>query len=331
VNFVDEAIVTVQAGAGGAGCVSFRRERSLPRGGPDGGDGGKGGDVIFLSTLRRRTLKQFQYDRHRKARSGKPGQGKQKTGKSGDDLIIEIPAGTVVCDAASGELLVDLCEPDQTFVVARGGRGGQGNCRFRTSTHQAPRFSQPGEPGQTLSVKLELKLLADVGIIGLPNAGKSTLISTISSARPRIGSYPFTTLSPNLGVVQTGYGEPFVVADIPGLIPGAHRGAGLGIQFLRHIERTRLLVHLVDVSSLDPDDPMQACNAINTELALYDAELSRKPQILVLNKLDLPDAETAARRFRDAVGDTEVQLISALTGEGVERLTSRIAQVLDNP
>lgn len=327
-NFIDEVIITVESGSGGGGCVSFRRERSLPRGGPDGGDGGKGADVIFRSTLRRRTLQQFQFKKLHKADSGKGGKGKRKTGKSGDDLILDIPPGTIVSNAETGQLLYDFSGPDQTFVVAEGGRGGQGNSRFKSSTHQAPRFSQPGGPGEALLVKLELKLIADVGIVGLPNAGKSTLISILSSARPKIGSYPFTTLSPNLGVVQTGYGEPFVIADIPGLIPGAHKGAGLGIKFLRHIERTRILVHLIDVSSLDPDDPLKAYCAINNELLLYDIELSEKTQILVLNKIDLPGAEAAAALFKKAVGDLDVHMISALTGEGIRQLTSKIAQVL---
>jgi GTP-binding protein len=272
VNFIDEITITVESGSGGKGCVSFRRERSVPLGGPDGGDGGKGADVVFRSTLRRRSLQQFQFKKLHTAVSGKGGKGRRKTGKSGDDLILEIPPGTIVSDAETGELLYDFSLPDQTFVVAKGGRGGQGNSRFKTSRHQAPRFAQPGEDAETLLVKLELKLIADVGIVGLPNVGKSTLISTISSARPKIGSYPFTTLSPNLGVVQTGYGEPFVIADIPGLIPGAHEGAGLGIKFLRHIERTRILVHLIDVLSIDPDDPLEAYNAINNELSMYDAE-----------------------------------------------------------
>ena len=237
-KFVDEAIITVQSGNGGSGCVSFRRERFIPRGGPDGGDGGAGGDVILLASPRKRTLHHFQYKKNFKAPNGAHGQGKQKTGKTGEDLTIEVPPGTLVTCIDSGEILKDLTKPDKTFILAKGGRGGQGNIHFKTSTRRAPRFAQPGEPGQTLTVKLELKLLADVGIIGLPNAGKSTLISTISSARPKIGNYPFTTLTPNLGVVQNPKGEPFIIADIPGLIEGAHQGAGLGTRFLRHIEST---------------------------------------------------------------------------------------------
>ncbi len=327
-NFIDEATITVQSGDGGRGCVSFRRERSVPRGGPDGGDGGKGGDVILKASLGKRTLQQFQFQRIWKSKNGKPGLGRQKVGKSSQDLIIEIPPGTLVSDAETGDPLFDFSLPDQTFTVAQGGRGGQGNYRFRSSTHQAPRFAQPGEPGEIRDVKLDLKLLADVGLVGLPNAGKSTLISVITSARPKIGSYPFTTLSPNLGVVQTDWGEPFVVADIPGLIAGAHKGAGLGIKFLRHIERTRILVHLVDITSLDENDPLETYRTINHELRAYDAALAEKPQILVLNKLDVPGTSDMASRFVSAAAE-EVILISAATGDGVKKLLSRIVQLLE--
>ncbi|MBU1160952.1 MAG: GTPase ObgE, partial [Proteobacteria bacterium] len=251
-KFIDEAMITVQSGDGGKGCVSFRREKFIPRGGPDGGDGGKGGDIILSTTSRKRTLYQFRYQRHFKAKNGAHGQGNQKTGKNGPNLTIELPPGTLVIDGDTGHLIKDLVDTGEIFVILKGGRGGRGNTRFKTSTHRTPRFAQPGEPGETRTLKLELKLLADVGIIGLPNAGKSTLIAAISSARPKIANYPFTTLTPSLGVVQTGWAEPFVVADIPGLIKGAHQGTGLGIKFLRHIERTRILVHLIDVSSIDP-------------------------------------------------------------------------------
>ena len=328
-NFIDEAIITVESGNGGRGCVSFRREKFIPRGGPDGGDGGKGGDVIFVSTLRKRTLYQFQFQKLWKAKNGKPGQGKQKTGKSGEDLIIEIPPGTVISDSQTGQRLYDFSKPEETFRVAKGGRGGRGNSRFKTSTHQAPKFAQPGEPATTLTVKLELKLLADVGIIGLPNAGKSTLVSAISSAHPKIGNYPFTTITPTLGVVRTAYGEPFVVADIPGLIPGAHKGAGLGIKFLRHVERTRILIHLIDGASIDGADPLQAFNALNNELFLYSADLSRKSQIIVLNKIDLPGVDKTATLFKTAIGDRKVYSISALTQEGIEKLIAEIVQLLD--
>jgi GTP-binding protein len=330
VKFIDEAMITVQSGDGGKGCVSFRREKFIPRGGPDGGDGGKGGDIILSTTSRKRTLYHFKYQKHFKAENGSHGQGKQKTGKNGRNLTIELPPGTLVIDADTGHLIKDLVETGETFVILKGGRGGQGNTKFKTSTHRTPRFAQPGEPGETRTLKLELKLLADVGIIGLPNAGKSTLISAISSARPKIANYPFTTLAPSLGVVQTGWSEPFVVADIPGLIKGAHQGIGLGIKFLRHIERTRILVHLIDASSIDPDDPLDQYHTINQELAMYDEKLAKKPQIVVLNKLDLSGVRKSADIFQSAVKDKEVVFISALTGQGLEQLKSQIVQLLDS-
>jgi len=329
VKFVDETIITVQSGDGGSGCVSFRREKYVPRGGPDGGDGGKGGDVVFRATSRKRTLVDFHFKKHFKAQNGKPGQGKQKTGKNGQDLIIELPAGTLIIDTQTDQTLSDLVLPGDTFIAAQGGRGGQGNAHFKTSTHRAPRFSQPGEQGQVATLRLELKLLADVGIIGLPNAGKSTLIGAISSARPKTGAYPFTTLTPSLGVVQTGWGEPFVVADIPGLIAGAHKGVGLGIRFLRHIERTRILVHLIDASTTDSQNPLDAYRTVNAELSQYSSDLAGKPQIVVLNKMDLAETNEKANVFADAVVDTEVLKISAKTGTGLTKLKSRIVQVLD--
>jgi len=329
VKFIDEAIITVQSGDGGRGCVSFRREKFIPRGGPDGGDGGKGGDVVFVTTSRKRTLYQFRFQKHFKAKNGAHGQGKKKTGKNGQDLVIELPPGTLVTDAETGQNIIDLIKPGERLVLAKGGRGGQGNTRFKTSKNRSPRFAQPGEPGETKTIKLELKLLADVGIIGLPNAGKSTLITTVSSARPKIGNYPFTTLFPSLGVVETDRGEPFVVADIPGLIKGAHKGTGLGTRFLRHIERTRILVHLVDVSAIDSDDPLHGYNTINKELALYNQKLAEKPQIVVLNKIDLPDTREAAKTFQSAAKGKKVTLISALTGKGVDDLKLQIVQLLD--
>ena len=329
-KFIDEAIITVQSGNGGSGCVSFRREKFIPRGGPDGGDGGKGGDIVLKTTFRKRTLQHFQFKRQFKAPNGAGGQGKQKTGKNGHDLIIEIPPGTLVKDTETGQTLKDLAKPDETFIAAKGGRGGQGNRRFKTSTNRAPRFSQPGEPGETLTLKLDLKLLADVGIIGLPNAGKSTLISSISAANPKIGNYPFTTLSPNLGVVQTPGGEPFVLSDIPGLIEGAHKGAGLGIKFLRHIERTRILVHLIDALSIDLHCPLKVYHTINRELAMYSKGLAEKPQIVVVNKLDLPGADEAATIFKAAVKDKNVLLISAINGTGIDKLKAQIVKCLNN-
>ncbi|MBT8365193.1 MAG: GTPase ObgE [Deltaproteobacteria bacterium] len=328
-KFFDEAFITVQSGDGGRGCVSFRREKFIPRGGPDGGDGGKGGDVIIKSTLHRRTLYPFRFKREFKAKNGGHGQGRQKTGKKGEDLSIEIPPGTLVKDAETNDLLKDFTQPGEVFIIAKGGRGGQGNYRFKTSTHRAPRFAQPGEPGQFLKLKLELKLIADVGLIGLPNAGKSTLIGAISSATPKVADYPFTTLTPNLGVVQTCWGKPFVVADIPGLIEGAHNGAGLGIRFLRHIERTHILVHLIDTSAIDAQNPLAGYKIINAELAGYSPHLAEKPQILVLNKMDLPGANRAAKTLQAMLKDREVLLISALTREGVEQLISKIVERLD--
>jgi GTP-binding protein len=331
VRFIDEAIITVWSGNGGRGCVSFRREKYIPRGGPDGGDGGKGGDIVLKTTSRKRTLYQFRYQKHFKAKNGAHGQGKQKTGKNGQDLVIELPPGTLVTDADTGQVITDLVNSGETFVLARGGRGGQGNARFKTSTNRAPRFAQPGETGETKTLRLELKLLADVGIIGLPNAGKSTLITAVSSARPKIGNYPFTTLFPSLGVVQTGWAEPFVVADIPGLIKGAHKGTGLGIRFLRHIERTRILIHLIDVSAIDMENPLTGYNTVNKELAMYNRKLTEKPQIVALNKIDLPDVLEAAKKFQTAVKEKQVILISALTGKGIENLNSKIIQLLDRP
>jgi GTP-binding protein len=329
VKFIDEAKITVRSGSGGKGCVSFRREKFVPRGGPDGGAGGKGGDIILKTTSRKRTLYHFRFQNHFKAENGTNGQGKQKTGKNGQNLIIELPPGTLVFDADTGHLIKDLVSTDETFVLLTGGRGGQGNTKFKTSTHRTPRFAQPGEPGETKTLKLELKLLADVGIIGLPNAGKSTLIAAISSARPKIGNYPFTTLTPSLGVVRINGAEPFIVADIPGLIKGAHQGTGLGTKFLRHIERTRILVHLIDVSAIDPDDPLSGYDTINHELAMHNEKLAQKPQIVVLNKMDLPGARQRAEIFQSALKMKKTILISALTGQGLAELTTQIVRRLD--
>jgi GTPase len=329
VKFIDEVMITVQSGDGGRGCVSFRRERFIPKGGPDGGDGGKGGDVILKATLRKRTLYHFKFKSQFKAESGKGGSGDQKTGKNGEDLILEVPVGTVVSDSSTGQTLKDLKEPEETFIIAKGGRGGQGNKRFASSTRRTPRFAQPGEPGQLLSIKLELKLIADVGIIGLPNAGKSTLISKISSARPKIADYPFTTLAPNLGIVAARGRNPFCVADIPGLIKGAHEGAGLGIRFLKHTERTRVLIHLIDVSAIDPENPLEQYDTVNRELFLYSAKLSEKPQLVVLNKMDMPGAQLTAGHFEAALPNKKVEKISALTGDGLAHLINTIADILD--
>ncbi len=329
-KFIDEATIIVQSGDGGRGCVSFRRERFIPKGGPDGGDGGKGGDVILRTTPSKRTLYHLQNKKHYKAKNGSHGQGSLKTGGGGADLILHIPCGTLVTDADTGDVLHDLVRPDQQVVVAQGGRGGQGNAKFKTSTRRAPRFAQPGQPGQTRTLKLELKLLADVGIIGLPNAGKSTLISALSSAQPKIANYPFTTLAPNLGVVQTQWDEPIVVADIPGLIEGAHQGAGLGIRFLRHVERTRMLVHLIDASALEEDNPLKPYDTVNRELERYSDTLAQKPQLVVLNKLDVPEAAPLAQQFSRALTGIEIIEISAAAQKGLAALTSRIIQQLNH-
>lgn len=331
-KFIDEAIVTVASGKGGGGCVSFRRERYVPRGGPDGGDGGKGGDVIFVASPKKRTLLQFRFQRLLKAENGSPGQGQQKSGKNGSDLIVEIPPGTLVRDSETNELIFDFQTPGATRVMANGGRGGRGNARFKSSTHRTPRFAQPGEPGQTWVFKLELKLLADVGIIGFPNAGKSTLISVLSAATPKIAPYPFTTLTPTLGVVHTDWAEPFVMADIPGLIEGAHDGSGLGTRFLKHVERTRILIHLMDAADIDPAAPLAHYQAINRELSLHGAGLDTKPQIVVLNKADLPESKERIEAFMAAFdGPSEPLVISAERREGLQTLLTRILQLLDVP
>ncbi len=331
-KFIDEAVITVAAGDGGQGCVSFRREKYIPRGGPDGGDGGKGGDVVIETTSRRRTLYQFRFKRQFSAASGGHGQGQQKSGKNGADLRIELPPGTQIFDAQTGKLIHDCVNDGETFVVAKGGLGGRGNKRFATSTNRAPRHAQPGLPGESKTLQLQLKLLADVGLVGFPNAGKSSLISKISSARPKIADYPFTTLNPVLGVVQPPWGEPFAVADIPGLIEGAHSGVGLGVRFLRHIERTRVLVHLIDAAALDPDHPLAAYDAINRELGDYSQALMEKRQIVVLNKMDLPDAATRADAFIagfSARSDEPVYRISAATGNGVDALITAVNRIIN--
>lgn len=330
-KLIDEASIFVKAGDGGRGCVSFRREKYIPKGGPDGGDGGKGGDVIFVTTSRRRTLYQFQYTKIFKAKNGGYGQGAQKSGKKGDDLIIEVPPGTLIVNADTGETIKDCVADGESFVIAKGGLGGKGNKRFSTSTNRAPRYAQPGLPGDSFNLKLDLKLVADVGIVGFPNAGKSTLISRISSARPKVADYPFTTLTPNLGVVSTEWGEPFVVADTPGLIEGAHEGTGLGIKFLRHIERNRILLHLIDCSAIDPADPLRSYNAINSELAGFSRKLVEKKQIIVLNKMDMPETDKSAAAFRAAVGNQPVFEISAITGTGVRKLLRELNQIINGP
>lgn len=329
-KLIDEATITVQSGKGGSGCVSFRREKFVPKGGPDGGDGGRGGDVILQVSPRKRTLQQFRYKRHFQAKNGAPGQGSNKTGKAGEPIVIEIPPGTLVRDAETGELIKDFVNPGDFLVIAVGGRGGQGNTRFKSSTQQTPRFAQPGELGKALTLHLDLKLLADVGIIGLPNAGKSTLIRAMTSARPKIGDYPFTTLTPNLGVVETGWAEPFVVADIPGLIEGAHQGAGLGIQFLRHVERCPLLAQLVDLAA--EGALTEQVETIRTELEAHPEALEMRPWLLIGTKLDaVADREQRLAELAAAAAAHGVswRAISAVTGEGVEELLGALFRLVD--
>ncbi|MDR7415305.1 MAG: GTPase ObgE [Armatimonadota bacterium] len=314
--FVDQARIYVRAGDGGAGCVSFRREKFVPKGGPDGGDGGKGGDVILRADEGLHTLVDFRYRRVFRARRGEHGQGGNRTGRSAPDLVIPVPAGTVVRDARTGEVLADLVRHGQEVVVARGGRGGRGNARFATPTRRAPRFAEPGGKGEERVLDLELRILADVGFVGFPNAGKSTLLARISAARPKIADYPFTTLHPHLGVVRVAEGASFVAADLPGLIEGAHRGAGLGHQFLRHVSRTRLLLFVLDLAA---EDPLRAYEVLRAELRAYDPALAERPCAVALNKIDLPEARARVERVRAAFEARGISAypISALTGEGV--------------
>jgi GTP-binding protein len=325
--FIDQVTIHVRGGDGGNGCVAFRREKYVPLGGPNGGNGGGGGDVYLRVNPHLNTLLRFARERHFAAESGQHGQGSGKQGGRGEDLTIEVPPGCVVRDKATGEVLGDLTEPQQTLLVARGGRGGRGNEAFKSPTRQAPAFAEKGAPGEVRAIELELRLLADVGLIGKPNAGKSTLLSRISAARPKIGDYPFTTLEPNLGMVRVDDLTSFVAADIPGLIEGAHEGAGLGHAFLRHIRRTRLLVHLLDGMSMDPVSDYEE---INQELAAYDADLAIKPQIVVLTKQDLPDSREMLSLVRDALEDqgVEVMGISAVSGVGIQEMLHRVADRL---
>ena len=328
--FLDEVEIHVTAGRGGRGCVAFRREKFVPFGGPSGGDGGPGGSVILEASVTLNTLSPLRHRGHYRADDGKPGEGKNRHGRSAEDLVIKVPAGTLVKDSASGELLADLALADARHVTAKGGRGGRGNARFKTPTNRAPRQCDPGEEGEDRWIQLELKLLADVGLVGLPNAGKSTLISVISAARPKIASYPFTTLVPNLGVVDWGDYKSYVVADIPGLISGSHLGEGLGDQFLRHIERTAVLVHLVDVSDLG-DAPAEAIRTIEGELEAFDPDLLRRPRLLVATKLDAatePERRLAVEAIARERG-LELHAISAATGEGLTALVRRAGELTE--
>lgn len=328
--FYDEAKIYVRGGDGGNGAVAFRREKYVPRGGPSGGDGGRGGSVILEADPGLRTLVDFRYRAHYRAERGEHGQGKNKHGRSAPDLVLRVPVGTVVRDALTGELLADLVTPGQRVVVAAGGRGGRGNARFANPREQAPTFAEKGEPGEERWILLELKLLADVGLIGLPNAGKSTLISRISAARPKIADYPFTTLTPNLGVVRVDETRSFVVADIPGLIEGAHRGAGLGLKFLRHIERTRVLVHVLDVGSTGGEEILRHFRIVNRELEHYSPELLQRPQVIAANKIDLPGAEENVKFLTRELGkDYRIFPLSAVQGRGIEPLLWYLAELLD--
>lgn len=327
--FYDKAKIYVRGGDGGNGCIAFRREKYVPEGGPWGGDGGSGGDVVLVADEGLRTLVDFRYQSHYKAPRGQHGKGKNMHGGSGEDLHLRVPVGTVVRDADTGRLIGDLTGHGQRLVAAKGGRGGRGNARFATMFNKAPKMAEKGEPGGELWLSLELKLLADVGLVGLPNAGKSSLVARISAARPKIADYPFTTIVPNLGMVRVEEGLSFVVADIPGLIEGAHAGAGLGHEFLRHVERTRMLVHLVDMSGFGGRDPVRDFDVINRELALYNPGLAEKPMLVAANKIDLPDSGENLSRFRDQLGKQyEIFPISALTGEGLDSLVDRIGRLI---
>ncbi|HEV2123720.1 MAG TPA: GTPase ObgE, partial [Chloroflexota bacterium] len=323
--FYDQATITVTAGGGGNGSIHMRREKYVPRGGPDGGDGGRGGSIYMEADTGLNTLLNFRYKRKFKAEPGGAGGEKKMHGKAGADLVIPVPPGTVIKDAATGEVIGDVVEPGERVLVARGGRGGLGNVHFATSTQRTPEFAQQGEPGEERELELELRVIADVGLVGYPNAGKSSLLAAISAARPKIADYPFTTLEPNLGVVGIA-DESFVVADIPGLIEGAHTGAGLGHRFLRHIERTRLLLHVVEIAGIEGRDPLEDFERINRELAQYSSELPDRPQIVAANKMDLPEARDRWPAFQNAMKDRglDVYPISAATREGIEPLLKAV-------
>lgn len=329
-KFIDEVEIVAMGGAGGNGCVAFRREKYVPRGGPSGGDGGRGGHVVLRADRRLTTLLDLKYRPRLVAARGEHGRGKEQYGRGGEDMVVRVPVGTIVRDAATGELLADLTEEDAEVIAARGGRGGLGNIHFATSVRQAPRTATPGEPGEERRLRLELRLLADVGVVGFPNAGKSSLIARVSAARPKIGDYPFTTLVPQLGVVRVDEGSSFVIADVPGLIEGAHEGTGLGTRFLRHLSRTALLVHLIDLSPESGRDPIGDFDVINRELALADPALAAKPQIVAANKLDLAEARAAFPRVAAELRARghDVLGISAATGEGLAPLIARIAREL---
>jgi GTP-binding protein len=328
--FVDSAKIYVKGGDGGNGIVSYRREKFVPEGGPAGGDGGRGGDVILVVDEGLRTLLDFRYQRHFKADRGENGKTKNQHGRSAENLYVKVPPGTVVFDADTGEFLGDLVRHGQTLVVARGGRGGRGNARFATPANKAPDMAEKGEPGEERNILLELKVLADVGLVGFPSVGKSTLLSVVSAAKPKVAPYHFTTLNPNLGMVDVGDGRSFVMADLPGLIEGAHEGHGLGHQFLKHVERTKVIVHVVDMAGSEGRDPYDDFLKINEELALYDERLRGRPQIVAANKMDVPGAEDHLAEFRKKVGpDVPVYPVSGITRQGVRELLFAIADMLE--
>ena len=328
--FTDYAKIIVKSGDGGNGAISFRREKYVAAGGPDGGDGGKGGDVYFAVDKDMNTLVDFRYKKKFKAESGKNGEGNRRYGKSGEDLYINVPIGTIIKDAETGEILADLSEPGQVEKIFPGGRGGKGNSHFATATRQAPHFSQGGEKGIEKELILELKLLADVGLIGFPNVGKSTFLSATTSATPKIADYHFTTLEPNLGVIKSEYGDSFVIADIPGIIEGASKGTGLGLQFLRHIERTRLLLHVIDVSGQEGRNPVEDFETINKELKEYSEKLSKRKQIIVANKIDSMQDESLYKDLEKMAKEKNMEIfkISAVTGQGIKELLTRISEIL---
>ncbi len=326
--FIDEAVIHVKAGDGGDGCVSFRREKYIPKGGPDGGDGGDGGSVIFVADENKNTLLDFSGRHHWNATSGKPGMGKKMAGLSGDDKFIQVPPGTLIFDAEHQILLADLDAAGKEVVVAKGGRGGRGNWHFRSSTNQAPRYAEPGVDGQERHLRLELKLIADVGLVGMPNAGKSTLLRAISAARPKVADYPFTTLEPQLGIVELAGDRRMVVADIPGLIEGAHGGAGLGAAFLRHIERTKIIVHMLDMFPLNGSDPAENYRTIRRELEAFSPKLAEKREIIAANKMDLATDDSAIDHLREELPDREIFPISGVSHAGLEKLMEKLWRVL---
>jgi GTP-binding protein len=318
--FVDEAVIHVKAGDGGAGCVSFRREKYVPKGGPDGGDGGDGGSVVFLADPNKNTLLDFAGKHHWKARSGQAGMGKKMAGESGEDLIIRVPPGTIILDTEKQIRLADLDQPHKQVVIARGGTGGRGNWHFKSPTNQAPRYAEPGTEGDERNLRLELKLIADVGLVGMPNAGKSTLLRAISAARPKVADYPFTTLEPQLGIAELPGDRRIVVADIPGLIEGAQHGAGLGHAFLRHIERTKIIVHLLDLFPTDASDPADNYRKIRRELEAFSPELASKPEIIAANKIDLAIDDEAISKLTQDLPEKEILAISGATHAGLDSL-----------